>query len=68
MRTRSESSYERISMAFKLVGKAFEEGVKAALKLFQQPEITREIFARSGETVLKNLTKAMKAAAKSKVK
>ena len=53
-------------MSFQLIGKAFETGVKAALKLFQHPTIPREVFAKSGEEVLKNMTKAVKVATKIK--
>lgn len=51
-----------------LISKAFNAGVQAALKLFQQPSITREVFAKSGETVLKNMEKVVRVAAKTKIK
>lgn len=54
-------------MALDFIGKAFSEGVKAALKLFQK-DISREVFAKSGEAVFKSMEKVAKAAVKAKLK
>jgi hypothetical protein len=48
-----------------MIAKAFEEGVKAALKFFQNPR-TIENLAKAADAVRKNLTKAAKLAAKAK--
>jgi hypothetical protein len=42
-----------------MLGKAFEEGVKAALKFFSKPA-TRETLAKSAEQVRRNLARAAK--------
>ena len=48
-------------MATNLISKAFEEGVKAALKLFQGP-VDPKTLARSAEKVMKSLQRAVHAA------
>ena len=48
-------------MNLNLVAKAFEEGVKAALKFFQSPG-GRQAAAKAAETVMKNMRKAAKSA------
>lgn len=52
-------------MNIALVKRAFEEGVKAALKFFQSPT-TRDAAAKAAETVMKNMDKAVKVAKKVK--
>jgi len=48
-----------------MIGRAFEEGVKAALKFFKSPA-TREALAKAAETVMKNMKRAANAARKVK--
>jgi hypothetical protein len=48
-----------------MIARAFEEGVKAALKFFQSPG-TREALARAADTVMKNMKRAASAARKVK--
>lgn len=46
-----------------MIGKAFEEGVKAALKFFQNPR-TVESLARAADVLRKNLKRAVTIATK----
>ncbi|MFO0575763.1 MAG: hypothetical protein U1A78_17335 [Polyangia bacterium] len=50
-------------MATDLISKAFEAGVKAALKLFQSNVGTKEL-AQSAEKVMKTMTRAVETANK----
>ena len=49
----------------RLVVKAFEEGVKAALRAVQSPEV-RQGLAKAAQTVIRNMNRAVKAASKVK--
>ena len=48
-------------MSLESIGRAFEEGVKAALKFFQGDGGPKAL-AKGGETVRKNMSKVAKAA------
>jgi hypothetical protein len=48
-----------------MIARAFEEGVKAALRFLQSPG-TREALAKAADTVMKNMKKAATAARKVK--
>lgn len=47
-----------------MIAKAFSEGVKQALRLIKGGAINGQTAAKAAETVMKNMDKATKAAAK----